>query len=204
MAQSNSPGKIAAAKMQALKEAQSRVTDSARWLFDFALKTDLSKLTEKELTDLVMEIAVVGRREAGDVLPPPFSIDPFTDFLTSDARRQATTMGALQGWLRDQFKEALAGRGWVLDSSLMPYRTIDIFKTRARDKNLLGNTYVTSLLDILKIAANRVAEREIDRFGICASPRCQQPFVAQRKNRAKYCSERCASYVNVMRSRDRL
>jgi hypothetical protein len=175
--------------------------DTAYWLFEFAKIDDLSKVTRKRFAALAASLAAVGKKEAGDILP---GTDPFEKFLTLDDRGQLATMGAFQGWLKDQFKQAEAGKGWLIDPNLEPFRTIDLFKTRARDASLPGDTFAVGLVDCFKIAANRIVKREHDRFGSCQSPRCGKPFVAQRKNRGKYCSIRCANYVNTLRSRGKL
>ena len=107
-------------------------------------------------------------------------------------------MGAFQDWLKEQFKQARGG-SWTLDPNLMPHRTIDLFHVRARDES--GDTYAIGPIAALKVAADRIVEHERHRFGICLNPRCQRPFVAAIKKRGKYCSPRCASYVNVMKSR---
>ena len=193
--------------------------DSARWLLEFA-KKELPELTGKQ-SALAAELAAVGIKEAGDLfgrfkfakmelvsLPEKQAgdlfpvtetqLDPFAYFLTCDAMSQASMMGAFQGWLKDQFKQAEAGRGWKLDPSLMPFRTIDLFNTRASDNSLPGDTHIGSVVEYFEIAANRIVERERDRFGICQRFDCRNPFVAARKRRGKYCSPRCA----FLRQRD--
>jgi hypothetical protein len=186
---------------KAPKDADSRVKDSARWLFQFA-KIDLTNLTEKQSIKLAVELAVVGKREASDILPG-IRFDPFVQFLTLDHRGQMGIMGAFQGWLQEQFKQAHVGPGWALDPLLTPFRIIDLFKTH--NKNLRADSFVVwSIADCFKAAANRIVDREADRFGICQNPRCGKTFVAERKNRGKYCKLACASYVNVMKSRGKL
>ena len=88
-------------------------------------------------------------------------------------------MGAFQGWLKDQFKQAEAGRGWKIDPSLMPFRAIDLFNTH--DSILPGDTFMGSVDDCFKMAANRIVERERDRFGICQKARLPQPFRCRKK-----------------------
>ena len=141
--------KLAVTK-KAPKETVAPVKDSARWLLEFAKK----ELPEKQ-SILAAELAAVGIREAGDVfggfnakkelvsltekdevgdlLPvTETTLDPFAFFLTFNAMRRASTMGAFQGWLKDQFKQAEAGRGWKIDPGLMPFRAIAFFNTTQR------------------------------------------------------------------------
>jgi hypothetical protein len=191
-----------ASVIETLKKADSRVKDAARWLLEFE-KKDLSKLTGKQFANLAAELAAVGKEAAGDIVPRT-SFDPFAHFLTFDDREQAGIMWAFQDWLKGQFKQAVAGNGWELNPSLAPFRTIDLFNLRAGDESLPGDTYITGGVDCFKIAANQIVERDRDRFGICQNSRCRTPFVANRKGRGKYCSPRCASYVNVMKSRGKL
>ena len=89
---------------------------------------------------------------------------------------------------------------WKLyDPNVMPFITIDLFNVRGHDRT--GDTLVMEPLQVFAMAANRIVERERDRFGICLDPRCRKPFGSERKNRGKYCSTRCASYVHMRKSR---
>jgi len=124
----------------------------------------------------------------------------FDPFLNSPDMVKGSWMGSFQNWLKEQFRQAQVD-GWALDPNLMPTRKIDLFNTRVRDESLSGDTFVVGSLGIFAMAANRIVERERERFGICQNPRCRQPFVAERKGRGKYCSPRCASYVNIMKFR---
>jgi hypothetical protein len=177
---------------QALKKADRRVKDSARWLLEFAKIEDLAKLTTKESTDLAAELIAVAKREADDYL----KTGVFDTFLKSTDVVKGSMMGSFHNWLKEQFRQVANGNGWNLyDPNLMPTRTIDLFNIRASR----GDTFAIGSLGVFAIAANRIVERERERFGICQNPRCKQTFVAKRKNRGKYCKAACASYVNVMK-----
>jgi len=202
MTQSDTHRRITATQ-RTLRRADSRVKDSARWLLEFAAKVELDKLSTKKFNDLAAELAAVGKREIGGFLGRT-SFDPFEHILTLDARGQTLAMGSFQDWLKEQFKQAEAGKGWRLDPNLQPFRTIDLFNIRASDESLPGDTYAVGSSDGFKMAANRIVERERDRFGICQNPRCRKAFVAERKGRGKYCKPACASYVRVMKSRGKL
>src|SRR5262245_21732140 len=116
------------AKSALIKKAASRVKDAARWLLDYQQR-DLTILTDKQFTDLVADLAAVGKRGAGDILPESL----FTGLLAIDVKGQASMMGAFQGWLKEQFKQARQNGSWPIDPNLMPHRTIDLFDVRARD-----------------------------------------------------------------------
>jgi hypothetical protein len=183
---------------QAVKKADSRVKDSARWLLEFA-RIEYDKLsTDKQFTDLAAELIAVARREADDRL----KAGVFDKFLNSPDMLKGSTMGEFHKWLKGQFEQAKADSWKTDDPNLMPVRTIDLFNIHGHGSS--GDSFIISTLQCFKIAANRIIERERERFGICENPRCRNPFVAAIKARGKYCSPRCASYVNVMKSRSRL
>jgi len=179
---------------QAFKRADRRVKDSARWLLEFA-SINIDELSAQRSTELAAEMIAVTKREADEYL----KTGVFDPFLNSPDMVKGSMMGRFQDWLKNQLKEAQAGKWQLYDPNLMPHRTIDLFHVRANDRT--GDTFVMEPLDVFAMSVNRIVERERDRFGICLNPRCRKPFVAERKGRGKYCSQRCASYVHVMKSR---
>jgi hypothetical protein len=83
-------------------------------------------------------LIAVAKREADAYL----KAGVFDQFLKSPDVVKGSVMGRFQDWLKEQFDQAQAGSGWKLDPNLMPFRTIDLFNTRACDASLPGDTYV--------------------------------------------------------------
>lgn len=193
-----------------LKRAEKRMGDKARWLLDFAYK-DLSRLTKKDVSDLSFEINAfaMGEKDAktwpekGIMDDPEMVYSMYSSLL--GAVGDGMLINSFQGELSKRFEQARQGRWWEYTFPAET-RRFTVFK----DVHPPGVHYAQNsgsgfgLLDRLMIRATRLIERERDRFGICKNRRCEKMFVAERKNRAKYCQPKCAAYVRVNKKRGKL
>src|SRR5262249_20432565 len=98
---------------QALKKADRRVKDSARWLLEFA-SINIDELSAQRSTELAAEMIAVSKREADEYL----KTGVFDPFLNRADIVKGSMMGRFQDWLKDQFKEAQAGKWKLYDPNL--------------------------------------------------------------------------------------
>jgi hypothetical protein len=174
-----------------LKLANNRLNAKgrARWLLEFAY-LDLSQLSQGARSDLSYEVYAFGLTDH-----PTSSVDAamlhFAAHKTDDLNKLTEDF---QKEARDRFDEAIAGGAWVfqypeVSRHLRLFHQIKIPATTFTAQNFGVNR-------LLKIATD-LLDKEQGKFGVCNNPRCQRPFVSQRKGRVKFCSPRCSAYVRV-------
>jgi len=193
-----------------VRRAEKRVGDKAKWLLKFAY-LDLAKVNNIAFNDLRLEIFAFALSEykppkefsTGFFEPLPYL---FRVFSLSRLGSTNSLVDFFQSELRKRFDDSIQGRWWEYRRPA-PVERFRIFRRRSPE----GVHYVDntggdgiSVPDILLGIATDVLKRERERFGICQNLRCGNPFVAERKNRAKYCSPKCAAYVRVNRKRGKL
>ena len=200
---------------KAVALAWNRMGDPAKWLVDFAYR-DLSKLKKQAVDDVAYEVFALAASELlsyrpidkGDVnVVLPQNLDIFFNSYYGAglfSKKPGSLLTALQEELKKRLEQCRRGGVWEFDRPAVRER-FEVF-TRAGNLPKVFFAFApdeTPLQSLLGIATN-VIKAERERFGICENPRCGKPLVAERKHRAKYCSHKCASYVNVNKMRGKL
>lgn len=195
-----------------VKRTERRVGDRAKWLLDLAYR-DLSHLDKQEVVDVGLQVLAFTVAEYKP--PKEFSTGIFEplqwlyNFFTLSGIWSVQTgslIDLFQRELKKRFDDCKQGRWWEYKRP-GPQERFTVFRVKSPEGAFYadhsGHTDETAL-DVLLGVATTVAKRERERFGICQNPRCGTAFVAERKNRAKYCQPKCAAYVRVNRKRGKL
>jgi hypothetical protein len=194
-----------------IRRAERRVGDRARWLLAFAYR-DLSKLNRQGVADVGMEVLALAKTarskkpfDAGDLTFPPYDDSMFSWYSQAGlfTNEPDQLLVAFQQEVKKRFDDCRRGEVWEFERP--PFRQrFEVF-TRVRNLPRIYLGYpVADQLESLLDAATTIVMNERERFAICANPRCGNPFVAERKRRAKYCQPKCAAYVNVNKKRGKL
>jgi hypothetical protein len=196
---------------QEIKSANRRVGDPAKWLLDFAYR-DLSKLKRQAVTGIGMEALALAKAalpqkplDQGDLAFPVHHDTLFSAYSKAGLFRNESDqlLATFQRELRRRFDDCRRGEVWDFERPPLRQR-FEVF-TRERNSPRFYFSYaVAEPLESLLDMATTIVMRERERFGICANPRCENPFVAERKRRGKYCQPKCAAYVNVNKKRGKL
>lgn len=176
-------------------QAQERLRDHSRWLLDFAY-LDLSQLDRKAVVALKLEIIAFAATEHKI---PEEHRDNAVFFVYAilffGLAERGSLLPVFQSEVKKRFDECNLGGVWRYDRP-GPTERFSVFSREFR-ATLPNETD----LDFLLGAATDLVKRERERFGICQNKGCKKMFVAERKNRAKFCNPKCSALVRVHRSR---
>jgi hypothetical protein len=119
--------------------------------------------------------------------------------------KPGSLIAVFQSEVKKRIEQAKLGRFWEFTPTVPRTLAVRVFDVRSPEGSILadysGRYYPQ---DDLMAMATKIVQDAQGRFGICLRDDCKDVFVAERKNRGKYCSATCASYVNVMKKRGKL
>jgi hypothetical protein len=128
--------------------------------------------------------------------------DPVIEWQSNKPRDYSVNEPVVRKFHREA-KEILdrlfAGQPWEIAP---PSKTHVFQLTHVKKKLIQINLTPQKPSDIFISRIFELIRDEEERLNICANPKCKKVrFVATKKNRAKYCSTRCSTYVHVAKNR---
>ena len=202
-----------------------------KWLLAFS-ELDLDSLSEGRLAELRWELVVFGLNKNPEQMKSRFDIyfeitmltapirvplerldsskteeemKQFQDDLRAEERKGARLelVREFQQTMRNAFDNLFKPAGWeVIRPSALERIALD---TGSPEGALhVQNPPAFSSHDILLMQAIDLIKAERRRLKICQNPKCQKRFVAAKKGKAFFHSQRCSAYVRVNKKRGKL